>query len=312
MHEIKIMTISDFTNAVKEKLSESFPECSIENVTVTKNNGVCLTGFAIHQNNGNVAPAIYMEPYYSGLQSGIPFEDIIRKIIQECRAALETAAAGIDADKIQDFAAVKDRICYKLINRQMNKELLTTIPYRCYHDLAIAYYLQLSCTDEGMATVLVTNSMAQRWGMDEAQLFELAHENTPRLNRGCVIPLEMAINGTAHGHVCHAYDQYDFTKASETEMPMYNATNASKLYGASILLYDGLLEGVAGEIGSFLILPINIHETIFVPYKEECANIKDISQMVREINATEVGAQDILADNVYFYDAGKHTLESVS
>lgn len=64
-----INTINDFAAAVQTALTVAFPECRIEAVNVTKNNGVHLIGLAIHPKDKRIAPAIYMEPYFSALQS---------------------------------------------------------------------------------------------------------------------------------------------------------------------------------------------------------------------------------------------------
>jgi len=61
-----------------------------------------------------------------------------------CRAGIENILASISVDSINDFNLARDKICYRLINQQMNKELLPTIPYRRYHDLAIVYYPMLT------------------------------------------------------------------------------------------------------------------------------------------------------------------------
>jgi len=47
-----------------------------------------------------------------------------------------------------------------------------------------------------MATVLVTNSMAQRWGTDEAQLYKLAHSNTKLLDCGIVLTVYDVMDDT--------------------------------------------------------------------------------------------------------------------
>ena len=55
-------------------------------------------------------------------------------------AGMDNAAIGINTDAIQDFSFAKDKICYKLVNRELNAGFLSTAPYRDFHGLAVAYY----------------------------------------------------------------------------------------------------------------------------------------------------------------------------
>ena len=307
-----INTISDFAAAVQTALTAAFPECRIESVNVTKNNNVHLTGLAIHPHNKKVAPAIYMEPYFSALQSGQPLETVVSQIISTCTAALSCSEIGIDAEAVTDFTQVRDKICYKLISKNKNSELLSAAPHRDYNDLAVAYYIGLALTDNGLATLNVTETLAKIWGVDEETLYRLAHKNSPVLSRGCIVPaadilgspFSASCNDT---HESNTYDGFDFTSAAEDGLPMYVATNTNKTYGAGILLYDGLLDSVAANLGSFYVLPSSVHELIIVP--EKFGDLSELKQMVKEINAAEVPEEEILSDNCYCYDAGTHELK---
>lgn len=307
-----INTISDFAAAVHTALTAAFPEYRIEAVNVTKNNGVHLTGLAIHPKDKRIAPAIYMEPYYDAVKSGQPLETVVSQITSTCTAALSCAEIGIDAEAVTDFTQVRDKICYKLISKNKNSRLLSAAPHRDYHDLAVAYYIQLARTDNGHATVTVSDSLAEIWGADEETLYSLAQNNTPRINRGCIMPVTEVLGIPCSGsdsdlHKSDAYDSFDFTSIAGDEPPMYIATNQNKTYGAGILLYDGLLDAVAENLGSFYVLPSSVHELIIIP--ETFGNPSELKQMVKEINAAEVPAEEILSDKCYCYDAQAHELK---
>ncbi len=85
---------------------------------------------------------------------------------------------------------------------------------------------------------------------------------------------------------------------------MLIGSNVHKLFGASVLLYPHVLEETADHLGCDLfILPSSIHELILLPdiggYQSS-----ELLSMVKEVNATQVEAEDFLADSVYFYDRG--------
>ena len=92
-------------------------------------------------------------------------------------------------------------------------------------------------------------------------------------------------------------------------MPMFVATNKSKINGASVILYDGLLAKFAEKVGGdFYILPSSIHETILLPAAGDM-DVDYLIGMVRSINAAEVSPEEILSDNVYKYFADEDRME---
>lgn len=307
----KINTINDFSAAVHTAISAAFPDHQIEVVNVTKNNNVHLTGLTIQSKNKKVAPTIYLEPYFTALKTGQTLAAVINQIINSCMDALSYTNGGIDVKDITDFEHVKDKICYKLVSRDKNSEFLSAVPHRDYLDLAIVYYLQTTITDKGMATVTVTNDLAQLWSTDEETLYNLARKNTPRLNRGIVLTLSDTLSGctnTPQAHSIQAYDGYDFSKGTSDILPMYIATNTTKTFGAAVILYDGLLKDVAEYLScsGIYAMPSSVHEFIFI--SDSIGPAEDIKQMVRDINASEVQPDEVLSDNIYHYDVTTHEL----
>lgn len=293
-----IKTVQDFTAAVQTALTAAFPKCKIEAVDVTKNNDVQLTGLAIHPQNKKASPTIYMEPYFAAFQSGQPLAEMINQIIINCTSALSCTNVGIDTEEITDFNRVKDKICYKLINKNLNSTLLAAVPHSDYHDLAVVYYIHLALTDNGLSTLNVTHSLAKTWGVDEESLFALASSNTPRLCRGLVLAINDVLSVDLK---TKPYTYFDFTLSDTDILPMYIATNTNKIYGAASILYDGLLDAAAEKLGSFYAIPSSVHELMFVPVT--FGDAESIRQMVHEINGTEIPAEEILSDNIYCYDA---------
>lgn len=317
MHSFK--TIKSFTSAVRNAVAAELPECSVETVSVTKNNNVRLHGIGIRPQGSAVAPTVYIEHYFAEHQSGKPFEAVVADIIKDCRAALESAKMGIDPNFISSFPAVKDKICYKLVNSELNKKLLDSVPHRDFHGLlAVTYYLQLGTADGGTSTVDITNSLAQIWEADEPQLYELALANTPRLHRGHIVPLADILDGimgihASHEHKARAYEHFDFTKAGKGDLPMYNVSNADKSMGATVILYPGLLEALSKEIGSFYVILSSIHETMIVP--DTFCSAEELAELVKSINDTDVPAVEVLSGKsggCLRYDAKDHTLAETS
>ena len=313
MNQIK--TFDNFVASVKDVLAKEFPDCQVGIIPVTKNNGVRLHGISVKPQGTSIAPNIYMEKYFSDFQDGRLFADIIRELKSIYRQGMDNAAMGINTDTIQDFSSVKDRICYKLINRELNAEFLSTSLHRDFHGLAVVYYIDLSQAGGDMASVTVTGSLADIWGVEEEELFGLASMNTPKLNRGQISPLSGELDSLVGIHSpkdegCCRYDRFDFTSADKNSLPLYIATNARKVYGSTVILYKGLLEAVAKRTGSFFVLPSSVHECIFAPGEPEDA--ERMAEMVRSVNAAQVAAEEVLYDGCFYYNAENHELHRAS
>ena len=309
-----INTVDLFAEVVKAGLEEEHPECSIMVHKVTKNNSLVLTGISIRNKEVNLAPTIYMDGYYNDYKNGRP----VMEIIAEVERAYDTykVEQDFDVNSITDFNHVQDKICYKLVNRDKNKELLADVPYLPFQDLAVIFYVVVSEDRVGTGTVTVHNHLMEMWGNpDIKELYRIAKNNTQRRYKGRVFNM-MEIMGEIISHsadnvdpdVVDAFFEMD-SVYEDNMMPMFVATNNKKVNGAGVILYDGLLRTFAEKIGGdFYILPSSVHEVILVPANGDI-EARYLIQMVKEVNATEVLPDEVLSDSVYMYHADEDRVE---
>lgn len=309
-----INTVDLFADVVKAGLEEAHPECCVMVHKVTKNNNLVLTGISIRSREVNLAPTIYMDGYYNDYKNGRP----VMEIIAEVERAYDTykVEQDFDVSSITDFNHVQDKICYKLVNRDKNKELLSDAPYLPFHDLAVIFYVVVSEDRVGTGTVTVHNHLMEMWGNpDIKELYRIAKNNTQKRYKGRVSNM-MEIMGEIISHsadnvdpdVVDAFFEMD-SVYEDNMMPMFVATNIKKVNGAGVILYDGLLRTFAEKIGGdFYILPSSVHEVIFVPANGDMDE-RYLIQMVKEVNATEVSPDEVLSDNVYKYHADTDFVE---
>ncbi len=305
------MKIHTFICHVLQKMQEELGEdIKVSLQDVTKNNGVVLTGLTFTQKNINISPTVYLEDFYEKYREGTAMEDIIKEI----REIYEKSKLDkdIDMDFFTEYEKAKGRIVYKLIHYDKNRELLKTIPHREYLDLAIVYYYLVDMKEFANATILIHNKHLDYWKVDESELYRIATENTPKLLRmhfcGMMDVLkelteeDFWLEDKEKGEnddnkvFMEAHSEKDATG-------MYVLSNVSRLYGASAVLYEGVLEYCYERLsGNFFILPSSVHEVILVPDEGQVTREK-LSQMVREVNATQVEEQEQLSDFVYYYNA---------
>lgn len=310
MGTTKIADMNAFASTVKQMLEQAHPSADVEIQRVNKNNNRMLTGIAIYEAGSNISPNIYLEDFFTEYEAGRPLDEICHTIEEIHKRT--TPDGSFDADIITDFSAVKGKVCYKLVNAEKNAALLKNMPHRLWHDLAIVYYVPVSVKPANIASITVNNSTMGLWdGVDEDMLYRHARINTPKLFKAKIMPMMEMMKSLLFGMA-----------GSETEMPagdlkgmppLYVATNDRRINGASVLLYDGVLEKFAQQIGGdFYILPSSIHETLFLPAMPNADDGDDMAELVREVNACgEVAPEDILSDNAYFYDSKDNSLRLI-
>ena len=88
---------------------------------------------------------------------------------------------------------------------------------------------------------------------------------------------------------------------------MFVLTNDTKVNGAAAILNDDTRQEIADKVGDFYVLPSSVHETLIIP-KDAGMELRDLEQMVQEVNQTQVAPQERLSDHVYEYDAKEHEL----
>lgn len=270
------------------------PGTTISLQTICKNNGLKLDGLVISSQSSNLSPTIFLN-YYFERQDIFPDLNAICRDIQRTYEQNRTEES-FDADFFTNYSAIKDRIAFRLIHYKKNKELLETVPYVRYLDLAVVFYCLLHLTETGNATVLIHNSHLKLWNITKKQLYKQACQTTPRL-----LPYDFR-------NISALLGSQDDADTPPSFCPMYVLTNSQKLYGASCMLYPGILEAISEKLRHDLfLLPSSIHEMILLPAENRSSH-KELSEMVAQINQTELAADEILSSHVYYYSRAEQAL----
>lgn len=258
---------------------------------ISKNNGVTLSGMMITAEGQNIAPTIYLDSFHEAYEGGVSLECIVEKILEVYRT--DTPLKSVDMEFFRDFEKVKDRICYKLISREKNEELLSQIPHKEFLDLEICFYYAYQGEALGNGSILIFNTHLEMWDTSVEELFALAQENTPT-----IFPWE-----------CKTIQEVlrDIVKTEEKEESdagdsMKILGNSAHIYGAACILYPGVLEEIARKEGrNFYILPSSVHEVILLKAgdREDPLSLKE---MIKEVNDTQVAPEEILSYQLYYFE----------
>lgn len=306
-----IETMEVFAGTIKSAMEAYFGEgVRVLVQMVTKNNGWILTGLTIMDKTSNLAPTIYLDGYFNDYSCGELMSDICKRILKVYEENKVTD--NFDVSMVTDFGRARNRICCKLINAERNAGLLADAPHVLVEDLAVVFYILATRDEFGTGTITVRNNILEMWNITVEQLYQLALENTQRLFRGRVSSmLNVMTEILADKLDMENSNEFFDMMADDMAIPMFVATNTSKLNGATVLLYDNLMKKFAEKIGgSFYILPSSVHETLFIPCSDEM-DIEYLRDMVSTVNATEVSEEEFLSNNVYRYNADTDSFEIV-
>ena len=298
------MKFQEFTKAVMERLQENLGDSyKVEIQQVRKNNDVLLFGLTIHSKETNIIPTIYLEAFYELYKNDMPMEKIITKIFNTYKESLPKE--NIDMNFFKDFEKVKDRIVYRLIHGERNRELLKDIPHIPFWDLAICFSYAFHSDELGDGMILIHNDHVESWNINHSRLMQLAEANTPKLFPATFYGINEVLKQM---HV-------DIDLSECVEEQLYVLTNRKKIYGASTILYPGVLQFVAEQLKSdFYILPSSIHEVLILRkerFQEMQQEGKYLHKIIRDINYVELAAEEVLSDYPYFYDRTEHKLMQV-
>ena len=305
-----------FADALKSILEKRMEDSEIEVREVEKNNSVILTGIAIRQKASPIARNIYINKFYEAYQDGMELQEIAGEIERICQSEKEPALQDFHIKELADFEKIRDKISLKLVNAERNKKRLETMPHRAFLDLAVIYDVRVTEIDDAVGSIAVTNDMMEAWGVKEEQLYELALQNAVKQDRGVVKPMESLLqtlfgSGEKTEEETHHYKDFDISIAEEIqETALYVATNQSKTNGASIMLFPNFLDTVGMLLGDYFVLPSSIHETLLLP-ADGAMESDALIQIVHEVNASTVAAEEVLSENVYRYDVKKKEISVI-
>lgn len=190
---------------------------------------------------------------------------------------------------MKDFSAVKSRLIPKLVNKLKAQGIVSSK----YHDLFITYHFLVKVDEEAMITLPVTEGLLASWGISKRKLRKLSIQNAEKL-----LPPEISgINSILRGLVPE--------EELSPETDFFVCSNAYRHYGATVILYPGVLRKLYDDCGAYTIVPSSTHETLVYP-DTLGYSIEDCKADLRNTNSSLVIDQGCyLGDNVYRYDPEK-------
>jgi hypothetical protein len=290
--------IEAITRKVKEKMGEEY---SVRIYKVTKNNALELDSLVLLKEGVNCAPNIYLNTYYEAYQEGISIKELADRL---CNIYQSSSVPEFNSNFTYSFDEMKQFLVYRLVSYDRNKKLLEQIPHMKYLDLAITFHCLVRDDEDGIGTIRITNEHITMWNVTLGELHSLASKNTKRLFPYVIRSMEEVIQTLMDEELGRSKDlinDFQYQHNTPSHNKMYILSNQKGINGAACMLYEDVLRNFSNQIQSdFFLLPSSIHEIILIPYQEEMKK-EILTEMVQDVNRTQVAPEEVLSDRVYFY-----------
>lgn len=291
------MDFEEFKNKIVGMLCDFYGNDAILKVVrQLKNNGETYTGICISfSKDEQVLPTIYLENSYVAYLNGKSIDECVKAIVELREQYKKNEMIDEFVENLKDWNKIKNHVYPALINTEANKNLLDRLVHKPYLDLSIIYMIRGLETEDGCGNVKITKELLNYYKINHGELYEQAMKNLEN-DDYCFKDMNEIFQMVMQGDKENISDGFD-------ELPkgtMLVLTNKKKIWGASGMLNEKFLKRKLGHM-SYYILPSSIHELIFIPYIEgQCS--EEFSQMVQEVNESQVNVEERLSNHVYLYD----------
>lgn len=295
------MTYQEFEKTVIEKLKErtglEIGKCNFPKINGIKQ-GIVLQD---EKNFNGAFPVIYLDQFFEEIQSG---ENDINGMIEYIVTNYETwkfQNHNMEIKDFMEFENCKNYIFPRLINREKNEEFLRKAVSTSFYDLGVVYYVERVDKYETEYAMLISKKHLEIWNVSENTIIECAKQNIKR-NPICIETLGSLLRITSPKISVEE-------KARKEEL--YIVTNNGRSYGACEVFRKEVQEKLRDILkGNFYIIPSSVHEMIIIPEQYGVPK-EELKRMVKEINITSVTTEEVLSDNIYFYDFSKEKISLV-
>ena len=260
---------------------------SVQFRTVQRNGGP-KHGIVFTPDGSSIGVTLYAEDEFKRLQEGEP----VHRIAEEMAAYSRGMEKGFNAEKL----LVPENIFPALVPTKGNEGLLEEVPHLPFENLQVIFKFEFQ-NFRGGGTANVPKSYMEAHGWDVQKLMEIAMNNPIYRNQIKITPLEYALSGSPDGA-----DMGSLDNIKACDPPMLVVSNFSGVYGAAAVLNKDAMDRIANVFQDDLyILPSSIHECMVVP--KSMMPLKDLQEMVSEVNRVAVEPDVWLSDDVYQYDS---------
>lgn len=297
------MDYEQFRESAKEDLGKMLKARGI-NANISEHHMEKLNSsydaIVITPKDSNIGVNANLNAMFEAVESGKSYSEVLSMSVNKIMEGIRNAPS-VDVQDLTNYDAMKNKLSMDVVSAERNAEMLSNIPHERIEDMAVVYRLVLDSKDSGNGTILVTNNLMEQFGVTQEQLHEDAMLNAPEIRPSEIKGMSEMLSEMMGADMDPGMDSLDDK--------MFVATVPDKIHGAGVIAYPNFFEEAAEKVGGdFFVLPSSIHEILLVKDSGDMS-VRDLENMVREVNATQVSPEEQLTDHVYHYDSKDHIFE---
>ena len=246
-------------------------------------NGVSLRGLSIRDDpDSRISPCIYIDEILKDFEDVSDAADMIERIA----ASRNAENLGINVEDLTNPDFIRQN-CFIGVQKASEQNICKRLSV--YDGIEQFLYIRGGSKDRGGFWSVKLNPQITS-GIDVNELWKLAEEHTYAefMITSMTEVLENLIG--------------DNTPAIPDEMPMlYVVSNPSNFNGAACACDIERIKAWAEErkIKRVAVMPSSTHEMIILPVTDEDVDLDELSNLVREVNETQVQPTERLTDRAY-------------
>ena len=300
---------SEVEQGILQYLPEEYQESSVSIMHMLKQNDTERTSISIRMPEEKISPVIYLESYFDEYEKGKTMDSILKEISTVRINSMTDSLRKFDYRLIMDYSYVQGRLQTRLYDTERNEKKLKELVHRDFGDLSAAYSIDMGGDANHSMAVMVRPELFKNWEITQEKL----HEDSLRADLGRkprLCSLFSMIECITDGRHAVNYLEQPELYTKDNDMPMLVLTNGSGSFGASLIIHPDIQEKIAECMGGdYYVLPSSVHEVIIVPADGSTElSVRELNDMVRQINETQVAPEEQLSDKVQYYDSRKRVL----
>jgi len=300
---------SEVEQGIRAYLPEEYKESSVSIMHTLKQNDVERTSISIRMPEETICPVIYLEPFYDAYENGKTMDSILKEISMVRINSVDDSLRRFDYGAIMDYSYVQGRLQTRLYDTERNAKKLKELVHKNLGDFSAAYSIDMGGDANHSMAVMVKPELFMNWGITEEKL----HEDSLKADLGRnprLCSLFSMIECITEGRQAVNYMEHPELIKKDMDTPMLILTNGTSSFGASLIIHPDIQEKIAECMGGdYYVLPSSVHEVIIVPADGRAElSVRELNDMVRQINETQVAPEEQLSDKVQYYDSRKRVL----
>ena len=294
------MTIKEYTEQIAKEFSKRIdkPVVAMEKV---KNNGILFNGLEITETN-TIDSIFYVNNLY---KDNVCVADAVDKL---CMWFEELKEERLRSYKwLCDFSLVKDKLCYKLVNKEENEFMMKDYVCEEFLDLLKIYTININDLSGNiqLGSIMIEKRLLELWNVTEKEIKELAEENIELILPCIIAKMSDVMKRIIESKGGMLSEEF---KNRVDDSKLWVMTNEYRYDGAATICYKNDLKQFACAMGcDIYILPSSVHEIFLLPAGETTTEY--LKQLVAETNDIYVADEEFLSDNVYIYKRESELIE---